>query len=85
MNRKVNQWGRKLLGICGEFGQVIGNGMFGKDAGRGEFTCISGMSFIVIDYVLVDSTLSPESLNLEVVHFASSDHFPLIFFSVDKY
>ena len=80
VKRKVNQWGRKLLGICEEFGLVIGNGRFGKDAGRGEFACISGMNFSVIDYVLVDSRLAPESQNLEVVHFAASDHFPLIFY-----
>ena len=80
VKRKVNQWGRKLLGICREFGLVIGNVRFGNDGGRGEFTCISGINFSVIDYVLVDSRLAPKSLSLEVVHFASSDHFPLIFY-----
>ena len=80
VKRKVSQWGRRLLGIFREFGLVIGNGRFGNDAGRGEFTCVSGTNFSVIDYVLVDSRLAPISLNLEVVHFAGSDHFPLIFY-----
>ncbi|XP_065560717.1 uncharacterized protein LOC136027406 [Artemia franciscana] len=34
VKRKVNQWRRRLLGICREFGLVIGNGRFGNDAGR---------------------------------------------------
>ncbi|XP_065569816.1 uncharacterized protein LOC136033115 isoform X2 [Artemia franciscana] len=35
VKRKVNQWGRRLLGICREFGLVTENGRFGNDAGRG--------------------------------------------------
>ena len=67
------------MGICVEFGLVIGNGRIGVDAGRDEFTCFSGMNFTVIDYVLVDSRLAPESQSLEVVHLAGSDHFSSIF------
>jgi len=51
VKRKANKLGRKLLGICGDFGLVIGRGKFGKDAGRGEFTCSSRMNFSVIDYI----------------------------------
>ena len=48
VKRKANKSGRKLLGICGEFGLVIGNRRFGNDEGHGEFTCISGMNLVLL-------------------------------------
>ncbi|MFO7744505.1 MAG: reverse transcriptase family protein, partial [Psychroflexus sp.] len=43
----------------------------------GEYTCISGPCFSLIDYVLVDTGLEAESLNVKVIHQSGSDHFPL--------
>ena len=48
-SRRMNIWGRNLLAYCEENGLAICNGRFGKDRGRGEYTCFSGPNPSVID------------------------------------
>ena len=75
--RRINQWGRRLLTLCAESGLMIGNGRFGKDKNRGEFTCVSGAKASLIDYVLVDIRWDPNYLNVDVLKLVGSDHLPV--------
>ena len=77
MDRRVNCWGRRLLELCSENGLIIGNGRFGTDGGVGEFTCMSGARPSLIDYVLVDSGLAAQSVDVEVLQSVGSDHWPV--------
>ena len=53
---------------------MIANGRFGNDKGRGEFTCLSGPTPSVVDYVLINTQFVPESINMGVLDLVGSDH-----------
>ena len=54
---KINVRGRKLLALCGKHNLMFANSRFGNDKGRGEFTCLSGPTPSVVDYVLINTQL----------------------------
>ena len=76
-SRRMNIWGRNLLAYCEENGLAICNGRFGKDRGRGEYTCFSGPNSSVIDYMLVGVEFAACVVDFEVLHVLGSDHFPI--------
>ena len=65
------------MGFCGKENFVILNGRVGKDGGVGNFTCFSGTSSSVIDYILVDIPLWHPCVDFEVMAAVSSDHLPV--------
>ena len=76
--RKINVWGRKLLPFYGDHGLMIANGRFGNDKGRGEFTCLSGPTPIVVDYALINTQFVPETINMGAIDLVGSDHRAII-------
>jgi len=56
---------------------VVLNGRVGEDRGVGNFTCFSGASPSVIDYILVDVPLWRLCVDFEVMAAVSSDHLPV--------
>ena len=78
MDKKVNNYGRKLVSLCRNFGLLIGNGRLGRDAFIGKFTS-NGVS--VIDYILASPCLFPKIHDFYVVPFdecLSDDHCPVV-------
>ena len=53
---------------------MIAKGRFGNDKGRGKFTCLSGPTPSVADYVLINTHFVPESINTGVLDLVESDY-----------
>jgi len=52
---------------------MIANDRFGNDKGRVEFTCLSGPTPSVVDYVLINTHFVPKSINMRVLDLVGSD------------
>ena len=76
-SRRKNNWGRKILDFCCKENFVILNGRVGNDGGVGNFTCFSGTSPSVINYILVDIPLWHICADFEVMAVEGSDHLPV--------
>jgi len=57
---------------------VILNGRVGKDGGVGNFTCFSGASSNLTDYILVDIPLWHLCADFQVMAVVGSDHLPVM-------
>lgn len=52
-DQSVNNFGRRLLDLCVNTGQIIANGRAFSDAGVGRFTCFTPNGSSVVDYLLL--------------------------------
>ena len=76
-NREPNAYGTSLLELCKACGLRIINGRFGKDLNVGNFTCITGNSCSVIDYILTDVDIFSSIIDFEVKERLESIHLPV--------
>ena len=53
--KEPNAQGISLLDLCKASSMSLMNGRFGKDAGIGEYTCITNNGCSVVDYILCSS------------------------------
>ena len=75
--RDTNTHGKALLDMCKSCGLRIVNGRFGKDYNTGNYTCITGNSSSVIDYILVEISLFNKIVDFEVKERIESIHMPI--------
>ena len=64
--REINAYGRSLPYLCKSTGLCIVNGLIGKAANIGNYTCITHNSSSVIDYVLADSDVFIHITDFEI-------------------
>ena len=76
-NRNCNAYGNTLLDLCKSCGLRIVNGRFGKDSNVGNFTCITGNSCSIIDYLLTEVKLFSRISDFEVKERIESIHLPI--------
>ncbi|MEW8547054.1 MAG: endonuclease/exonuclease/phosphatase family protein, partial [Candidatus Thiodiazotropha sp.] len=76
-NRDTNTYGKALLDMCKSCGLRILNGRFGKDENIGNFTCLTGNSCSVIDYILAEISLFDRIVDFEVKERLESIHMPV--------
>ena len=52
-------------------------GRLGRDSGVGDFTCYSGFSPSLIDYILCNLSLWPRLVDLRLLELVGSDQLPV--------
>ena len=75
--KRVNNYGLKLLQLCKSAGLRICNGRLGSDAETGSCTCFTDGSPSLIDYILSDMTLHDRFVDFKIEDRTESIHMPV--------